>query len=485
MPTPTTLFEDAIDVPAWLEADRSRSLDERRHRDREIGRRLEQKDPAGKVRAWWREVQSGDPPTAGRRLAQARRALTLALLALGTLGGVAVALAALRYDGSYPVNVVRVLGLVIAPQLALLVLSWLLLPGRVPGLRAIQDALAAINPGAIAAWLLNRVSRSVSTAPLRLDWAASRSRAARRMAKWQMLYWSQVAAIGFNLGALAAAVSLIAFTDLAFGWSTTLDVDNEQATRIVHAVATPWQAAAPAAVPDADLVARSRFFRLDGGAGFDSDTPRALAGWWSFTLLALAIYGLLPRVLFFVVTALRLNAATRALLLDDPQVTALLDRLSAPEVATSIEHADRGPVPAPVAATPRPRLAGTAHAIVWSQCARPDDARRVVRDLLGLDLDVIAEAGGGQSLAEDDAAREQVAHGAGTVIVMTPAWEPPMLEFTDFLGALRASIGEEASIVVVPIGENGTAGTALERETWTRAVRRAPDARLYVEALEA
>jgi hypothetical protein len=300
-----------------------------------------------------------------------------------------------------------------------------------------------------------------------------------------MLCWSQVAAIGFNLGALATAAALIAFTDLAFGWSTTLSVGGETAARVVTAIATPWQALAPGAVPDAALVEQSQFFRLDGGGRFDANAPRALAGWWSFTLLAITAYGLLPRLVFWLTARTRLNAATQALLLDDPQVSALLDRLSAPEVDLRVEHAEDRAAPPPAAADPRPALGGTAHAVIWSQCVGRDAAPAIAREALGLGLDAITEAGGGQSLAEDNTALETVAKGAGTLVVITPAWEPPLLEFTDFLAALRARIGDDASIVVVPVGEGGTPAAAVERETWTRAVRKSPDSRLYVEAFRA
>jgi hypothetical protein len=484
MPSPTTLFEDAIDVPAWLEADRHLPLEERRHRDREIGKGLDETRPARLVRAWWQIVDRGDGQRTGSRLERMRHGLALALLALGIVGGVTVALAAFRYDGTYPVNVVRVLGLVVVPQLALLAMSLLLLPGRVPGLRAVQDALAAINVGALATWLLNRAGADAGATAL-FAGSAARSRATRRMAKWQMLCWSQVAAIGFNLGALAAAAALIAFTDLAFGWSTTLSVGSETAARIVDAIAIPWQALAPGAVPDAALVEQSQFFRLDGSARLDMSAPRALTGWWSFTLLAIATYGLLPRLVFWLAATARLQAATRALLLDDPQVTALLDRLSAPEVDLRVTHSAHRATRPPATADTRPALDGTAHAVIWSQSVSRDAARTLARDALGLGLEAIAEAGGGRSLDDDKAALETVAKGADTIVVIVPGWEPPLLEFTDFLTALRATLGDAPSIVVVPVGEGATPAAAVERETWTRAVGKSEDPRLYVEAREA
>ena len=70
----------------------------------------------------------------------------------------------------------------------------------------------------------------------------------------------------------------------------------------------------------------------------------------------------------------------------------------------------------------------------------------------------------------------------GTVVVLTPAWEPPLLELLDFLGELRRRVGREHSIVVAPIADGAHAVTSLEHETWARAVGRLRDPKLYVEA---
>ena len=106
-----------------------------------------------------------------------------------------------------------------------------------------------------------------------------------------MLYWSQTAAVAFNVAALVTAIMLVTFSDLAFGWSTTLDADPAAVTRVVQRIAWPWAALVPPAVPSAELVEQSQFFRLEGSARRRS-APRALGAWWPFTILALVTYGL-------------------------------------------------------------------------------------------------------------------------------------------------------------------------------------------------
>ena len=474
----TTLFEDAIDIPLWLEVDRATPHAVRSRRDREIGLTLQGRDKLQRVRGWWRKVAPKEEG-AGARLGRIRGVLTAILAVLGVALGVSVALAAFQYDGSQPVNVVRLIALlVVVPGLFLLV-SLLLLPGRLPVLRGLQDLIAPLNPGALALAVFRRLARSSPELSSAFDWRAGRA-SAGRFAKWQLMRWSQVAAVGFNVGALVTAVLLVTFTDLAFRWSTTLDLDGELVTRIVHAIAWPWHALVPSAVPSAELIAESQFFRLDAGA---LASGRALAAWWPFTLLTIVTYGLTPRFVLLVVAGARLRAAERALLLDDARVTALVDRMGLPAVETAAaEHAESGA--APVADTADYReVKGRAHAVIWEGCVSAAGARAHAHNRLGLELVAIVEAGGGRTLGADRQALDAIGSGEpGTVVVFTPAWEPPLLELLDFLGELRLRAGAEHSIVVAPVADGARAMSAVEHETWARAVGRLRDPKLYVEA---
>jgi hypothetical protein len=480
----TTLFEDAIDVPLWLETERLTPYAERARRDRAIALDIRRGSAVNRVRAWWRSIQrdAGGDGSLGARLDRLRSVVTLAMAALGMLVGAAVAVTAFAYDGSQPVNVVRLIALLVGVQLVFLVCTLLLLPpGRVPGLRHIQDLLAALNPGAWAAAVLRKLARVQPSVARLFDRQAPRA-AAVQFAKWQVLYWSQTAAVAFNIAALAAAIALVTFSDLAFGWSTTLEADPAAVARAVQRIASPWGAVVPEAVPSTELVEQSQFFRLEGSAAPPA-SPRTLGAWWPFTLLTLVVYGLVPRVLLLALAATRLRAATKRLLLDDPGVTALLDRMAAPQIETAAAEHEVAPpleigVP-PAAARP---ITGRAQALIWENGVPIDTARDYARQHLGLDVTSVVAAGGGE-LAADRAALERLAaNGAETLLVLTPAWEPPLLELLDFLAELRRRAGPDVSIVVAPVPDGPRAVTDVERATWTRAVARLADPKLYVEA---
>jgi hypothetical protein len=401
------------------------------------------------------------------------------MVLLGAVLGVSVALAAFQYDGSQPVNVVRLIALLVLIPTLFLVVSLLLVPGRVPVLRSLQDLIAPLNPGALALAVFRRLARASPELSMTFDWRAGRTSTAR-FAKWQLMRWSQVAALGFNVAALATAALLVTFTDLAFRWSTTLDADPQVVTRIVHAIAWPWHAFVPSAVPSAELIAESQFFRLDSGA---AASGRALAGWWPFTLLTIVTYGLIPRVVLFVIAGSRLRAAERALLLDDARVTALLDRMASPAVETAAAEHDETAATAAAEAAEYPEATGRARAVIWEGCSSAAAARAHARGRLRLELDTVVEAGGSRTLGADRQALDAIGSTEpGTVVVFTPAWEPPLLELLDFLGELRRRVGPEHSIVVAPVADEARAVTSVEHETWARAVGRLRDPKLYVEA---
>ncbi|HEU4619160.1 MAG TPA: DUF2868 domain-containing protein [Gammaproteobacteria bacterium] len=480
----STLFEDAIDVPLWLERDRDTPYAERLHRDREIARAIDAATPVERVRAWWRRVEHEEPAGPGRRLEAVRRIVSAAMALLGLFGGSGLALAAFSYNGTEPVNVVKVLAVLVGLQSIMLVLTLvLLIPGRVPLLSALQDAIATINPGAFAASIYRRLAHPQSELAPLFGWHPGRATATNRFAKWQLLRWSQVAAVAFNVAALATAVLLITFTDLAFGWSTTLSADAETVGRIVRAAAWPWHAVLPGAVPDQELIARSQFFRLQGSNTFDLAASRELTGWWSFTVLAIATYGLLPRLLLFLFAGARLRAAERTLLLEDARVTALLDRMATPEIETAADAADleqqAGPPPAGRAP---PTIAGSAAGVIWSHGVDEPEAAAYARERLGLELAMLIEAGGERALDEDRAAIEALrAAGQRTIVIFTPAWEPPLLEFLDFVAALRRELGAGASILVTPVAEDDRVVTDVESDMWSRAVGRLADPGVYLE----
>lgn len=145
---PGSLFHEALEIPAWLEADRDRPFEARLHRDRSIAASLAGSDPVARVRHWWRAIRREMPPATrdiefATRLSRGRAIITFFMLLLGALAGGGSGLAVFRYDGTWPVNVVTVFAALVLLQIVLVALTLILMLPSVPGLGAVQRLLGS------------------------------------------------------------------------------------------------------------------------------------------------------------------------------------------------------------------------------------------------------------------------------------------------------------------------------------------------------
>lgn len=495
-PTPA----DLVALARALELDEARTRDERDMRDRHLVENL----PADLERraslplAWLDAECAGNQALADRREG-AQQAMVWAGVALGAAGGLsgtAVALGAFFYDGGGRVNVVSLLGLlVVVPGLLLLPFLFALLPPRwlgwLPGAAAVSALVRALSPGRLGFLLLKRMPASwreaveVFTADI-----AAGQQLRGRLRKWLVMRWTQTYALAFQVAALATALALVAFTDLIFGWSTTLASgdpirDANRMHGVVAAISAPWAWVFDEAVPSPALIAQSRYYRSVADAITTAEAT-LLGGWWTFVVMAMFTYGLLPRLIALGVARSGLRAAVRAAFVATPGVGMLVRRLHAARVQTSAESREacangEAASGAPVAQAHPPRKAGGAPALILNWAEVPWGAQHPSSALGQVP---VFPAGGAASLESD---REVIARlrrlelpADAEVVVLVRAWEPPLLELADFLREARRALGRERLIVVQPVGEEGSAPGPAQVDMWRRSLQRVGDPWLRV-----
>jgi hypothetical protein len=279
--------------------------------------------------------------------------------------------------------------------------------------------------------------------------------------KWAVLRWSQLFAVSFQVTAIVASLVLVVFTDLAFGWSTTLTTgDAETDARRVHHVtstlAKPWTWAVGDAEPSLELIQESRYFRVAAGSVSSTQAAR-LGGWWKFVVLTIAVYGLLPRLITFAVARAQLRKAAHAAFVAAPGLSAVLRRIHRAQIdsaAMEPESADTSvrllDGEKPIA----PSMAGRFLAVINYADVPVNDTVFTT----ALPDAKLFQVGGTAAMADDLNVVNRVAElvkssdDAG-VLVVVKAWEPPLMEFIDFLTLLRSKLPEKStSIVVFPIG---------------------------------
>lgn len=482
---------DLVDLSRQLAEDRERPGSALRHRDRAIGRGAARSDdrPEIQLLGWLRRVRPAADDPVAERVDLVHRVGLLGLAVAGALVGWGTAAVVFHYDGTHPVNVIHVLAVFVLLQLLLLLLfGFGLLPvrvtGWVPGMRTLQETLGWLSPGRVQRLLARRLGPGGRE---RMDRLFGRGLAHQRLygrvERWVVIHSSQTFAVFFQLGALASALYLVAFSDLAFSWSTTLELEASELRRMTDLLSAPWAAFFAEGRPDASLIASTRYFRLQDGSFPAPVTPGGLGGWWPFLMACMAVYGLLPRLLLWLLARQRLAAAVTATLRNFPGADEVLARLNTELVETRSDDPDPGGAPVggdAGSAQTAASLSGEADVVVWSG-ALPDadTARRWFTGAVGVEAGSTGVAGGVRSPEEDLRAIDGIGARTSTVVVLVRAFEPPVEDLLDFLRALRERTSPTRRILVAPVGAPDAAGpsaaTSAQLETWRRAVGRLGD----------
>lgn len=177
--------------------------------------------------------------------------------------GVLIALAGLSYSPDGRINVLWIWLLWAGLPFigSLFSIFWLLFGGRRPWVVRWLPNATYWQPTALQRWRLAML----------LQWA-----------------WAVVA-----LAMLSTFLLLLLFSDLAFGWSSTLALTTSHLRAIVEWIAYPWAGFWPAAVPNMEILEATRFVRIAPQAG----SVELAGAWWPFLLANVLTYNLLPRLL--------------------------------------------------------------------------------------------------------------------------------------------------------------------------------------------
>ncbi|QBQ56333.1 DUF2868 domain-containing protein [Nitrosococcus wardiae] len=468
-----SILADLVDLSMQMDLDAAMDPGELRHRDRHIGRELRhlENKPRSQLRHWLWRVTEGKRELPGDNAARILRLITLTLFFLGVIAGWVTVLGVFAYDGTQPVNVVSVLAVFVGLQLLLLLMSAIIALPRnllrfIPGARLLQDLFGVLSPGRLAPVIVRFLSPDYRLA---LEAALGHQKARHitygQLRKWLILQLSQVFAVAFNLGALMSCLYLVTISDLAFGWSTTLEFQTERFQWLMQQLAWPWRDWLGGAVPSVELIEVTRFYRLNGGMlpnGVKLVTKDlvALGQWWEFLFMCIIFYGLLPRLFTLAFAHWRFNAALNSALIHAPGATQVLDRMNHAVVETAAVEPEARVVPVLEAIQPfhSESFAGAKGYLVnWARInmdeRRLEDALRLA---MAVNISHVLHAGGKNPIEQDQRIIEELRTVGGEVaiIITVKSWEPPLLDFLDFLEALRTALGPQRLITVIPLALN-------------------------------
>jgi len=456
------VLQQVVDIKLWLTVDADTQYAARLERDRQIGSEMEAKADVERVLAWWHKIAQDSPSQMGGRVASFRAVATLALFGIGGVLGLSIAGVAFAFNGSHPVNLFALFGVLVGLPLLFFITSVLVLLVPIPGMSKVSRQFSALSPGRwVGVWLDKAIDAPVF-------FVSSGSPGELSFSRWQMIRFGQWFSVGYFVGVLVLAWLLVVFTDLAFGWSTTLNVQPASVHAWFHFLTIPWRDWLPIAVPTLDLVEASRFFRLE--ASVPLERAMQLGGWWPFVMMVIVVYGLVPRVAFLLYANFRVRKATKELLLKNPEVTALLDRLKAPAVSfdplTSNEsdlenETTSGPTSASLAG-----LEGRLRIVIWNQALGSNEALRWLNNHWQCKISDPIHISLIQSAEQQASLLAEITKDVDSMVIFVKGWEPPTLDFQDLLQEARKRLSDKATIMIVPINTKLEGVTKVDRDIW-------------------
>jgi hypothetical protein len=183
--------------------------------------------------------------------------------------GVSSMIAALSYSGNEPVNLWLVLGL------------FAVLPMLLTLIAAIGIVLQRSYRFSTAGFS-NLIVKVMRIPGEWLDFS-------RLLFSWTV-WQSQSLAVLFNVGALAGFFLVALFRDISFGWSSTLIADTSTMIAIFKGFAAPWSLLVP--LPAEETLYATRFYQNQ-----TLDSLAQGSHWWPTVVMAVIVYGLLPRLI--------------------------------------------------------------------------------------------------------------------------------------------------------------------------------------------
>ena len=364
----------------------------------------------------------------------ARVAAWLVGIALGmtSMGGY------LFYSGSKPANPFWIVLWLVAMPL-LLSLAFVALA------RAWHDWS---GPGALGRWLIGAVCRRLP-GPTRTTLARHRDHHAA-LAVWPLLGLTQRVACGLALGALGVLMLHIIFTDIVFGWQSSVGWSAETWHAATRVIAAPWAWLFPQAVPTLEQVHASRFTYAGGVAAID---PAASRAWGAFLAGCLLVWGAGVRGLFIALIGWRQRAALRTPQFSHSDANALHRALTGPLFAS--ESGGSHPLVSDSSGPLSSHPAGRAWLVLSGMDHQSDPAiaTRAVAAILGGTVAAM------HPVAIDDSATNAatlavITSSSAPVAVLIPATRDPILAIKKTLASIAAAThGREC--VVLLIGDAG------------------------------
>ncbi len=381
---------------------------------------------------------------------------------LGLFSGIGL----LSYSGHEPVNVIYFMAMVVILPLFTMSLTFFSMLRA----NASQSLLVHISP---AYWM----EKMLRFFPKNVQDALRELKINPLLANWLIIKRSQLLALMFSFGLFVALLGMVVTKDIAFAWSTTLQVSPKEFHTLLHTLAFAWRDFFPWAVPSVELIEQSQYFRL--GDKLDTQmiqNASKLGEWWKFLALATLFYAIALRLVMWILSAWGFRYALLKSFLSLEGASALLREMNEPIITTSEIYEEEGLIPNDSHYTQEIKSLDSSYdrALGW---AMSDEELMVLNESMKVIAPKVFDVGGTNSLEEDS---EIISKCQGEVLFYVKSWEPPTMDFVDFLEELSEQVDK---IILAPVGtvESVYLPKTRELEMWGRKLQTLENKKVWLK----
>jgi len=250
--------------------------------------------------------------------------ITLILSLVAIVVGFATGVGLLSYSGKEPINVIYFMFVsIFLPLLSSIFVLVSLFSSSTNSL------LVKLSP---AFWLEKIVSKF-------LDKHKQGYEIDKSVYKYLVIQRGVLLSILFYIAMLLALLMVVTTQDIAFAWSTTLNISSVEFAKVIHFISQPWKDIAPYAVPSQELIEASRLFRL--GAKLSSDMIQhasTLGEWWKFLAFGVLFYAIFLRFLLYILSSWRLQKAIKNSLQNNKVLKNIVEDIHTPIISTTAQE---------------------------------------------------------------------------------------------------------------------------------------------------
>lgn len=352
----------------------------------------------------------------------------------------------LSYSGKEPVNIIYFLFFVIiVPIVSILISLFALFTVKYKD-NILMDILPTFWLQKIIQWYQNSINIKIKPSFLNLIF----------------LQRAQYLSLSFAIGLGLSLILMITTTDIAFAWSTTLNITPKEFYDMVLILSYPWNNFISTSI-SLELVTESHYFRLGGGLHKDMILNASILGeWWKLLAFSTLFYSIFLRIITIIIInrVLLIRISKEILLIDG--IDSILKEIKNPMITTRSQDNEVKFFQSDKTVNIKQKNSSYSFILGW---AMNTNEIQYINKRLSISSKNLFEVAGNNSIEDDE---RIISLTDKDILLYLKSWEPPTMDLVDFLDDLIKHIDGVVDIYLVGLDSNNLKFLPNELDMYSR-----------------